>query len=114
MIICLLPLGKTDHVTSISTINIHSKQTAYKRRLFTDYKAVCRDLACINWSFTTGDDLETSWHIFEILLLGAELRHTSIMIIRQPKKLPYLTPFSHNLIQRKSKPWKKYHRDRNS
>ena len=99
MIICPLPLGKTDHVTSNSTINIHSKQTAYKRRLFTDYKAVCRDLACINWSFTTGDVLETSWHIFKTVLISAELRHTSIRMIRQPKTLPYIPPFIFNLIQ---------------
>ena len=101
-------LGKSDHVTILYTINIYSKQTTYKHHSFIDYKAVRRDLACINWSFTTDDDLKTYWHILKTLLLSAELRHASIRMIRQSKTLPYLILFICNLIQRKSKAWKKY------
>ena len=99
----LPPFGKSNHVTILPIINIYSKQTTYKHHSCIDYKALCRDLACVNWSFTTDDDLESSWHIFKTLLLGAESRHTSIKMIRLPKTLPYLTIFICNLIQRKSK-----------
>ena len=97
------PLEKVTMLQFSSTINIHSKKTTYKHHSFIDYKAICRDLACLNWSFTTDDDLETSWYIFKTSLLSAELRHTSIRMIRQPKTLPYLTPFICNLIQIKAK-----------
>ena len=43
------------------------------------------------------------------------MRHTSIRTIKQPKTLPYPTPFTCSLIQKKkSKAWKKYCKDRNS
>ena len=104
----LSPIGSSDHMPVLSSIQLNSKPSKYTKQSFTNYKMMVEELLDANLETLISEDVEASWLTLKKTLLESQAKHTSITWKKKPKTLPFLTPKIKKLRNRKKKLWEKY------
>ena len=110
----LPPLGKSDHLTIASKLQIHvtqAKNGIIKRINRTNYDKVRNDLALISWN-SAFNSLNTSqmWKLFETKLSSSVKKHTSTIKIKVLPQKPWINHHLLKLIKQKKRIWEAYKR----
>ncbi|KAK2704037.1 hypothetical protein QYM36_017613 [Artemia franciscana] len=104
----LSPIGSSDHMPVLSSIQLNSKPSKYTKQSFTNYKMMMEELIYANLETLISDDMEASWIILKNTLLESQANHTIVTWKKKPKTLPFLTPKIKNLCNRKKQLWEKF------
>ncbi|KAK2720989.1 hypothetical protein QYM36_004767 [Artemia franciscana] len=104
----LSPIGSSDHMPVLSSIQLSSKPSKYTKQSFTNYKMMVEELIDANLEILISYDMEASWLILKNTLLESLAKHTSMTWKKKPKTLPFLTPKIKKLCNRKKKLWEKF------
>ncbi|KAK2707240.1 hypothetical protein QYM36_015055 [Artemia franciscana] len=104
----LSPIGSSDHMPVLSSIQLNSKPSKYTKQSFTNYKMMVEELIDANLETHTSDDVEASWLILKNTLLESQAKNIRMTWKKKPKTLPFLTPKIKNLCNRKKKLWEEF------
>ncbi|KAK2723110.1 hypothetical protein QYM36_003336 [Artemia franciscana] len=104
----LSPIGSSDHMPVLSSIQLNPKPSKYTKQSFTSYKMMVEELIDANLETLISDDTEASWLILRNTLLESQANHTNVTWKKKPKTLLFLTPKIKNLCNRKKKLWDKF------
>ena len=99
----LSPIGSSDHMPVLSSIQLNSKPSKYTKQSFANYKMMVEELIDANLEIMISDDVEASWLILKNTLLESPAKHTSMTWKKKPKTLPLITPKIKKLCNRKKK-----------
>ncbi|KAK2720663.1 hypothetical protein QYM36_004523 [Artemia franciscana] len=104
----LSPIGSSDHMPVLSSIQLNSKPSKYTKQSFANYKMMVEELIDANLEILISDDVEASWLILKNTLLESLAKHTSVTWKKKPKNLLFLAPKIKKLCNRKKKLWEKF------
>ncbi|XP_065557657.1 uncharacterized protein LOC136025555 [Artemia franciscana] len=104
----LSPIGSSDHMPVLSSIQLNSKPSKYTKQPFTNYKMMAEERIDANLETHISNDVEASWLILKNTLLESQANHTSVTWKKIPKTLLFLTLRIKNLCNRKKKLWEKF------
>ncbi|KAK2712500.1 hypothetical protein QYM36_011254, partial [Artemia franciscana] len=68
----LSPIGSSDHMPVLSSIQLNSKPSKYTKQFFTNYKMMVEELLDANPETLISDDVEASWLILKNTLLKSQ------------------------------------------
>ncbi|KAK2710421.1 hypothetical protein QYM36_011818 [Artemia franciscana] len=74
----LSPIGSSDHIPVLSSIQLNSKQSKYTKQSFTNYYMMMEELIDANLETLISDDVEASWLTLKSTLLEIQAKHTSM------------------------------------
>ncbi|KAK2721388.1 hypothetical protein QYM36_003615 [Artemia franciscana] len=102
----LSPIGSSDHMPVLSSIQLNSKPSKYTKQSFDNYKMMVKELIDANLEILISDDVEASWLSLKNTLLEILAKHTSVTWKKKSKTLPFFTPKIKKLCNRKF--WEKF------